>query len=139
MADEERIVTRTEHVHTPEPVYAPPPVTTAATVSQREVTYRDSGNTVLQRLIIFIFGVIQGLLLVRILLLLVAAREGNALVSLIYDISDIFVAPFRGILRLEQIAAGRTEFDVSAVVAIIGWTILEILILGLLRVFRRTA
>lgn len=135
MVDERRVVTRSDEVYTTDPV-AP---AEASTVSRREVTYHDSSNTVLQRLIIFIFAVIQGLLLLRILLLLVSARQGNDLVSLVYDISEILVAPFRGILRLDQIAAGHTALDVSALVALIGWTIIEILILGFLRVFRRTA
>ncbi|MDQ3493775.1 MAG: YggT family protein, partial [Chloroflexota bacterium] len=107
-------------------------------VSQSEVTYRSNGSSVLQRLIIFLFALIQGLLILRIVLLLVAARQGNDLVALIYDVSDLFVAPFRGILGRSQIPAGSTELDVAAIVALIGWTIVELIILGFLRVFRRT-
>lgn len=134
MADEQRVVTRTDQVYS-DPI-APAGGTT---VSRRDVTYRDSGNTVFQRLIVFIFAIIQGLLLLRIVLLLVAAREGNDLVALIYNVSDVLVAPFRGILRLNEISAGQTALDVSAIVALIGWTILELVILGFIRVFRRTA
>ncbi|MBA3959971.1 MAG: YggT family protein [Chloroflexi bacterium] len=112
---------------------------TPASVSQTEVTYRSSGTNVLERLIIFLFALIQGLLILRIVLLLVAARQGNDLVALIYDLSDIFVAPFRGILGRNQIPAGSTDLDVAAIVALIGWTIVELIILGFLRVFRRTA
>lgn len=131
MSDERRVVTRTDTV-------APAPVAPTS-VSQSEVTYRSSGNGVLQRLIIFLFALIQGLLLLRIVLLLVSARQGNDLVAFIYGLSDIFVAPFRGILGRSQIPAGDTALDVSAIVAIIGWTIIELVILGFLRVFRRTA
>ncbi|MBA3435414.1 MAG: YggT family protein [Chloroflexi bacterium] len=129
MVDERRVVTRTD-------VVAPVAPTS---VSQTEVTYRSSGNSVLERLIIFLFALIQGLLILRIVLLLVAARQGNDLVALIYDVSDIFVAPFRGILGRNQIPAGSTDLDVAAIVALIGWTIVELIILGFLRVFRRTA
>ncbi len=129
MVDERRVVTRTD-------VVAP---VTPASVSQTEVTYRSSGTNVLERLIIFLFALIQGLLILRIVLLLVAARQGNDLVALIYDLSDIFVAPFRGILGRNQIPAGTTDLDVAAIVALIGWTIVELIILGFLRVFRRTA
>ena len=129
MVDERRVVTRTD-------VVAP---VTPASVSQTEVTYRSSGTNVLERLIIFLFALIQGLLILRIVLLLVAARQGNDLVALIYDVSDIFVAPFRGILGRNQIPAGSTDLDVAAIVALIGWTIVELIILGFLRVFRRTA
>ncbi len=128
MVDERRVVTRTD-------VVAPVAPTS---VSQSEVTYRSNGSSVLQRLIIFLFALIQGLLILRIVLLLVAARQGNDLVALIYDVSDLFVAPFRGILGRSQIPAGSTELDVAAIVALIGWTIVELIILGFLRVFRRT-
>lgn len=129
MVDERRVVTRTD-------VVAPVAPTS---VSQTEVTYRSSGNSVLERLIIFLFALIQGLLILRIVLLLVAARQGNDLVGLIYDVSDIFVAPFRGILGRNQIPAGSTDLDIAAIVALIGWTIVELIILGFLRIFRRTA
>lgn len=100
------------------------------------VTYRPSPTGMLERLVIWIFGIIQLLLLVRIVLLLVAAREGNAIVAFIYDLSDLFVFPFRGILGADEIAAGQTELDVAAIVALVGWTVLELIILGLIRVFR---
>lgn len=132
MTEDERVVTHTERTTVPGTV-AP-----ASAVSHSEVRYEATGSTVLQRLIIFIFALIQGLLVIRILLLLVAAREGNDLVALIYNVSDVFVAPFRGILGQNQIAAGQTALDVSAIVAIIGWTVLELVILGLVRVFRRS-
>jgi uncharacterized protein YggT (Ycf19 family) len=131
MATEQHIVTRTDR--TTEPGYVAP----ASAVSHSEVTYQATGNTVLQRLIIFVFGLIQGLIVLRVLLLLVAAREGNALVAFIYDLSDIFVAPFRGILGQNVIAAGSTALDVAAIVALVGWTVVELVILGLVRVFRR--
>jgi len=132
MSDERHVVRRTDVV-TPAPV-------ASTSVSQSEVTYRSRGGpSILQRLIIFLFALIQGLLILRIVLLLVSARQGNDLVALIYDASDIFVAPFRGILARNQIPAGSTDLDVSAIVALIGWTILELIILGFLRVFRRTA
>lgn len=131
MSDERREVRRTD-------VVAPAPVATTS-VSQSEVTYRPSGSSMLQRLIVFLFALIQGLLILRIVLLLVSARERNDLVALTYDVSEIFVAPFRGILGRNQIPSGSTELDVPAIVALIGWTIIELIILGFLRIFRRTA
>jgi uncharacterized protein YggT (Ycf19 family) len=100
------------------------------------VTYRPSATGMLERLVIWIFGVIQLLILVRIVLLMVAAREGNAIVAFIYDLTDLFVFPFRGILGADEIAAGQTALDVAAIVALVGWTVLELIILGLIRVFR---
>ncbi len=107
--------------------------------TERRVTRRGSGLGTLQRAIVYLFGLIQLLLVLRIVLLLVAAREGNAIVALIYDLSEIFVAPFRGVLGMNEVAAGRSELDIAAIVALIGWTIIELIIIGLLRVVRPTA
>ena len=135
MVDDDRVVTRSERVESAPPAgYVRP--ASAATYS--ESAYRVGGGTIARRAIIFIFALIQGLILLRILLLLVAARQGNDLVSFIYTLSEIFVAPFRDILRIEQVAAGQSALDVGAIVAIIGWTIIELVILGLLNVFRRS-
>ena len=121
-------------------VIQPAPVATGATI-EREVTYRPNPLRTLERLIIFLFGLIQLLIVLRIVLLLVAARQGNDLVATIYNVSEIFVAPFRGILRIDEVQAGATALDVGAIVALIGWFIIELLVLALLRVFRpsRTA
>lgn len=142
MADDERVVRRTERVELPASSVTPPSGYFAAETDEIVTVARDrrdrrSGGDLLERLIIFVFGLLQGLLVLRIVLLLVAARQGNDLVSAVYGISDVFVAPFRGILRTNVIDAGRTELDVAAIVAIIGYTILEIVILGFIRVFRR--
>jgi hypothetical protein len=93
----------------------------------------------LQRLIIFLFGLIQLLIVLRIVLLLFAARESNDLVAAIYNISEIFVAPFRGILRIDEVQAGATALDVGALVALVGWTVIELVVLALVRIFRPTA
>jgi uncharacterized protein YggT (Ycf19 family) len=124
---EEQTVTRTDTVEPVEPV---------AQTRSTSVTYREKPTAMIERLIVFIFGIIQVLILLRILLLLVAAREGNAIVAFIYSISDLFVAPFRGILRMNEIASGQLELDVAAIVALVGWTILELILIWLLRVFR---
>ncbi len=110
-------------------------------VVQRQVVEAPDPLGVVRRFIVFIFGLIQLLLILRIVLLLFAARGSNDIVAAIYNISDIFVAPFRGILGRNEIQSGSTELDVAAIVALIGWTVIELVVLALLRVFRpsRTA
>ena len=93
----------------------------------------------LTRLIVFLFGLIELLIGLRIILLLFAARESNDLVAAIYNISEIFVAPFRGILRIDEVQAGATALDVGAIVALIAWVVIELIVLALVRVFRPTA
>src|SRR6187399_1137466 len=62
----------------------------------------------IERLIVFIFGLIELVIVLRIVFLLFAARESNDLVAAIYNVSEIFVAPFRGILRIDEVQAGAT-------------------------------
>ena len=45
----------------------------------------------------------------------------------IYDTSAIFVAPFEGILNTNALHAGGSVLDVAAVVALVGWSVLEAL------------
>lgn len=108
-------------------------------VVEREVVSSPSPLGVVTRFIVFIFGLIQLLIGLRIILLLFAARGSNDIVAGIYNISEIFVAPFRGILRIDEVQAGATALDVGAIVALIGWTVIELVVLALVRIFRPSA
>ena len=130
--DERTVVHRDE---TDAPATTTPTASTA--VTSRTVEMRPSGGTVAGRVVVFIFGVIQALILLRIVLLLMDAREANDLVSFILNASQIFVAPFEGILRTEALKAAGSIFDLAAVLALVGWTILEAIILAGVGVFRR--
>jgi hypothetical protein len=90
-----------------------------------------------RRIIVLVFGLIQIVIGLRIVLLLLDARTGNALVTGILDISKIFVAPFVGILNSNALTAGGSTLDVAAVVAFVGWTILELIVLWAVGIFRR--
>jgi len=106
-------------------------------VSRRTVTARPSGSTVAQRVVILLFGIVQVLILLRIVFLLMDAREGNDLVQFVLNASQIFVAPFEGMLNTNARQAGGSVLDVAASLALIGWTLLEALILAAVGVFRR--
>jgi uncharacterized protein YggT (Ycf19 family) len=88
---------------------------------------------------VFVFSLIELLIVARIILLLVAARESNSIVSFIYSVTDIFVAPFRGILGINEVQAGASALDVAALVALVGWVIIELIVIALIRVFRPAA
>ena len=96
------------------------------------------GVDLVARVVVFIFGLIQVLIAARIILLLLDARQGNALVSGILDLSQLFVAPFEGILRTDSLASSGSVLDVAAIVAFVGWTIIELIVLAGLRIFRRS-
>ena len=102
-------------------------------------TYRPSPLAMVERGIIFVFTLIEILIVLRIVLLLLAARESNSIVSFIYSLSEVFVAPFRGILRIDEVQAGATALDVGAIVALIGWIVIELIVVGLLRILRPRA
>ena len=108
-----------------------------STVVQETTSSRPSGAELLRRIIVFVFAVIQGLLVLRIVLLLVDANRGNDLVRFIYDASGIFVAPFEGVLHTNAVNAGASILDIAALVAIVGWTILEALLVAAVGIGRR--
>jgi hypothetical protein len=90
-----------------------------------------------RRIIMLVFGLIQIVIGARIVLLLLDAREANGLVSAILSFGQLLVAPFDGILRTDSLHAAGSVLDVSAIVALAGWTILEIIVLWVVRIFRR--
>ena len=106
MLDYQRTTTRETNAVTPsvDPHSADAP---APTVSRSETTYKASGPggaTLASRIVMFVFGILQALLILRIILLLLVANQGN---------------------------------DVAALVALIGWTLVEALILAGIRIFSR--
>ena len=124
------------------PAGAPAPETVPATRqtvrTDRQTTTTKPGNSEMaRRIIVLIFGLVQVLIGLRFVLLLLDAREANALVSGILDFSQLFVAPFEGILRTDALNSAGSILDVTAVVAFVGWTILEMIILWAVGVFRR--
>ena len=94
-----------------------------------------------RRVVSLLFGILAVLLLLRILLLLLVANETNDIVNFIYNITEPFVAPFRGIFNFDQVTpGGGSVLDVAAVVALIGWALIYALIMAILRLGdRRTA
>lgn len=90
-----------------------------------------------RRVIVLLFGLVQILIGARFILLLLDAREANGLVSGILNLSQLFVAPFDGILRTDSLQSAGSVFDITAIVAFVGWTVLELIVIWGVRVFRR--
>jgi uncharacterized protein YggT (Ycf19 family) len=139
MSDYERTTTRQTTSVDPE---GPAPYDPRRATSTTERTYVPPGPgvaTVLARFVMFLFGVLQVALILRIILLLPVANQGNDVVQLILNVTDPFVEPFRGMFQLDRVTAGRQVLDIAAIVALIGWSLVEMLVLALLRVFNRRA
>jgi hypothetical protein len=113
------------------------PAVATGEVVNRTTVVSPSGGELARRIVVLIFGLIQTVIVLRIVLLLLNAREGNDLVAWILNASQIFVAPFNGILNKDALAAGGSVLDIAAILALIGWSVLEALILAAINIFRR--
>ncbi len=131
MTDYERTTVR--ETATPDPVVTREPYAQDRVVT-REASYRTGPTTgeVVRRFVMLLFGILQGLLVLRLILLLLGANTDNGVVNLILGVTEPFVEPFRGMFALDRATAGRSTLDFAAIVALIGWTLVEALILAVL-------
>ena len=142
MTDYQRTTTRESETGTTQPYDAPvrtdvPPqsVNSVRTTESSYTPAGPGGATVASRIVTFAFGILQVL---RIVLLLLVANQGNDLVQAIFNITQPFVEPFIGMFSLDRVEADQGSIlDVAAIVALIAWTLVEALILAALRIFSR--
>ena len=142
MTDYER--TTTKETVTPvagDPNVAPVPAATSVRTTETEhVAPGPGGAAMATRIVTFLFGILQALLILRIILLLLVANRGNDIVQFILNITQPFVEPFIGMFSLDRVAADQgSVLDIAAIVALIGWTLIEALILAGIRLFSRRA
>jgi hypothetical protein len=109
------------------------------TITSRQLDVRPSNNETARRIVVLIFGLIQIVIGLRIVLLLLNAHTGNLLVSVINNLGGVLIAPFEGILRTNALSAGGSVLDVAAIVALVGWSIIELIVIWSLGVFRHEA
>ena len=100
-------------------------------------TPRPSGGEFTRRALVFLFGIVQGVILLRIVFLVLDARDSNGIVAAILNVSQVFVGPFDGILHTNALTAGGSILDIAAIVAIVGWTVLELVFIAGVGIFRR--
>jgi hypothetical protein len=114
--------------------------TPGGTVVQENVTAStDSGEFLLRKVndIVWLFiGLIMLLLVVRIIFLLLGANN-TGIVSTIYQISGVFIAPFVGIFQSPSY--GSSFFDMAAVVGLVFYAILGFVITSVLSLFSKRA
>lgn len=82
----------------------------------------------------YIFYVVYGLLTIRLLLALFAARSGNSFVQFIFSVTNPFYAPFKGIVPSPSTAEGFT-LALPIIIALVAYMVLHLAINGLLRIF----
>ena len=103
-----------------------------AAAAQRSFTYQITG------ILWLMFGALEGLLTLRLILKLLAANPSNPFAQLIYGLSDLFVWPFVG-LTVTPSAAGIVV-EIHTIIAMVFYAILAWLVISLVRVllYRRT-
>jgi uncharacterized protein YggT (Ycf19 family) len=90
------------------------------------------------RIVSLLFGILAVLLGLRILLLLLVANQTNAIVDFVYNVTEPFVAPFRGIFAMDVVTpGGGSVFDVAALVSLVGWLLIYLLIMAIIRLGSR--
>jgi len=94
-----------------------------------------SSQTV-EYLIYFLFGLLEVLLVFRLVLKLTGASMGSAFVGLIYGLTGVFILPFEGIFRrgFAQGVETTSVLEPSTLVAIIVYAILAWGIVKLIRI-----
>ena len=138
MTDYDRTTVHETSTTDPRVVRTTEPVSTVRTTERAHVPAGPGGATLAARIVTFVFGILQVALILRIILLLLVANPGNDIVSLIMSITDPFVEPFIGMFQLDRVAADQgSVLDIAAIVALIGWTLVEALILAAIRIFDR--
>jgi len=105
------------HIVREEP--GPVPVEPAA---ETEVVSRWSPARQAFDLIYLVFAVIDGLILIRIILKLLAANTAVPFTGFVYGVSDWLLAPFHGLLPV--IVSGRSVFEMSALIGLLVYSLL---------------
>lgn len=103
------------------------PVVERRVVADRTV---DSG-VVVRRAIYYIFGIIIALLILRLVLLLLAANQGAPFVDFVYNLSAVFAWPFFGIFSYQP-TYGQSTLEISTLIAILVYALVA---MGLGRLF----
>jgi uncharacterized membrane protein len=74
------------------------------------------------RVLYFLLGVLEVILLLRFLFKLLGANAGNSFVIFLYNVSYFFVSPFNGIFNTPTI--GNNVFEVATIIAMIVYALI---------------
>jgi uncharacterized protein YggT (Ycf19 family) len=85
----------------------------------------------LSQVLDYLFSLLYGLLVIRLVLVFVAARSGNAFVQLIQSVTDPFFTMFRGIVASPS--AGGFTLALPILIALVVYALLHGAIKGFLR------
>lgn len=106
---------------------------------QKTTVYRSHEvNLKLKKIVYYILGIIQSLLLIRLIFRLLGANPESPFVSFIYSISGIFLAPFTGIFRAAATNGIETTaiLEPSIIIAIIVYTLIAYGVVRLIEIYQ---
>ena len=119
----------------PEPALEPTPE--AVPPYAEPAGRRSSLGELLRRVFAVAFGVAQALLLFRVAILALNPVTDNPLALLVLAAAAVVEAPFRGMFPVDQVTVGLSGvIDVTAFVAVLGWTLLQGLLLAMTQSLR---
>ncbi|HJX59488.1 MAG TPA: YggT family protein [Patescibacteria group bacterium] len=95
-----------------------------------------TGTQTVQRLVYFLFGILEILLAFRLIFKLAGASYGGAFVGFIYSVTRIFILPFGGIFRQATAPGAETAaiLEPATLVAIIVYAVLAWGIVALVKI-----
>lgn len=98
-----------------------------------------SSTQTVERVIYFLFGILEVLLVFRLIFKLAGASRGSSFVDLIYGLTGIFIMPFNGIFRTATAPGVETTtvLEPATLVAIIVYAVLAWGIVALIRIASR--
>jgi uncharacterized protein YggT (Ycf19 family) len=138
--DDTRVVEPERVVERPDPVA---PTSSHVNVAAGSRGYVATGPGPLyyaRRVVSLLFGILAVLIALRIVLLLLVANQTNGLVDFIYNVTEPFVAPFRGVFNFDLVSpGGGSTLDIGALVALVGWALIYMLIMAILSLGDRTS
>ena len=105
---------------------------TVASVNRSQVhtEVRSPIESVLARVVWFVFGAIEVFLALRFVLTLLGANAEAGFVQFIYSVSDVFMAPFNAIFSTGSVSGATLEWSVLvaiAVYALIAWGLVALI------------
>lgn len=98
-----------------------------------QVQKSHEANLKFRKVIMYVFGILEVLLGFRFVFKLLGANPGSAFVSIIYSMSDMFLAPFVGIFRT-GVAQGIETTAYFEAATLIAMAVYALLAYGIVRI-----
>jgi hypothetical protein len=83
-------------------------------------------NELAKRIVYYVLGILEVLLLFRFLFKLLGANPNSAFISFVYTLSNVFLAPFNGIFRpfVTEGIETRAVFEPATIIAMLVYAVL---------------